>query len=212
MEARSIDRPPAPRRLRDALPFISVPRAAESGLIVAFGDSYTEGYGARPDEAFPARLEAALGRPVINKGVSGETAGEALRRLDRDVIRSTPDLVIVQFGVNEAFRGQPVGRSLADIETIVERVRGETNASIVIVGVHFWTFREDFDAGLRTIAQRHDAAVVTDVLDGIVSSRRGSDDGDPALRHDRYHPNARGYAIMAERILPSVQTKLTPTV
>lgn len=183
----------------------------QPALIVAFGDSYTEGYGARLDEAFPARLEAALGRPVVNKGVSGETAGEALRRLDRDVIRSTPDLVIVEFGVNEAFRGYPVSRSLADIETIVERVRRETNASVVIVGVHFWTFGEDFDAGLRAIAERHDAALVTDVLDGIVSSRRDSDDGDPALRHDPYHPNAHGYAIMAERILPAVQLKLAPT-
>lgn len=182
--------------------------APAAGLLVAFGDSYTEGYGATRAEAYPALLEKALGRPVLNKGVTGETAGEALRRLDRDVIRSTPDLVIVEFGVNEAFRGEPVARSLADLETIVSRVRNETNASVVLVGVHFQHFGADFDAGLHEIARRHDAAVVTDALDGIVSSRRDVDDGDPTLRTDQYHPNARGYAIVAERILPAVQSKL----
>lgn len=178
--------------------------------IIAFGDSYTEGHGARSEEAYPARLSRELGREVLNKGVTGETAGEALRRLERDVLRHDPDIVIVQFGVNEAYRGLPVERSLADIETMVSRIREETNASIVLVGVHFWGFQTNFDDGLREIAARHDAGVVTDVLDGIVSSQRDVDDGDPTLRSDRYHPNARGYALVAERILPALQAKIAP--
>lgn len=178
------------------------------GLVIAFGDSYTEGHGATLDEAYPALLGEALGRPVLNKGITGETAGEALRRLDRDVIRNNPDLVLVEFGVNEAFRGQSVESCLANLETIVSRIRGETQASVILVGVHFWGFQENFDEGLRQLAQRHDAGLVPDVLHGIVSSRPDSDDGDPTLRADEYHPNARGYAIMAERILPEVQARL----
>lgn len=178
------------------------------GLIVAFGDSYTEGNGAAREDAYPARLAAALGRPVLNKGITGETAGESLRRLDRDVIRNTPDLVIVEFGVNEAYRGIPVERALTDLEAIVTRTQRETNASIVLVGVHFWSYQENFDAGLRELARRHGTGLVTDVLDGIVSSRKGQDDGDPALRSDAFHPNARGYAIMAERIRPAAEAQL----
>ena len=189
----------------------AAPSAPQGGLIVAFGDSYTEGFGASRDEAYPARLEQMLGRPVLNKGVTGETAGEALRRLDRDVVRNQPDLVIIEFGVNEAYRGQSVASSLRDLETMIVRTQQETDARIVLVGVHFRHFREDFDAGLRELAQRYGTGVVVDVLDGIVSSRAETDDGDPALRHDPFHPNARGYAIMAERILPAARTQLSQT-
>lgn len=180
------------------------------GLIVAFGDSYTEGFGAPPERAYPATLARSLERPVLNKGVSGETAGEAARRLDRDVIRNNPDVVIVEFGVNEAFRGYPLERALADLDALVARIRADTDAKIVIVGVRFWTFQEDFDAGLRAVAQRHDAGLVLDVLDGIVSSERDRDDGDPKLRSDAYHPNAAGYALMAARIQPAVEAQLAP--
>lgn len=186
----------------------SAPSRVEEARVIAFGDSYTEGFGARPDDSYPAELSRLLGVGVANRGVTGETAGEALRRLERDVLRHDPDLVIVEFGVNEAYRGYPVERSLRDLETMVERIGNGTDARIVLVGVRFWSFQEEFDEGLRGIAERHGTGLVLDVLDGIVPSRKGQDDGDPALRHDEYHPNAAGYALMAQRIRPAAEAEL----
>lgn len=58
--------------------------------IVAFGDSLTAGYGLRPTEAFPARLQAALRAKgydvtVANAGVSGNTTAAGLARVQRAV-------------------------------------------------------------------------------------------------------------------------------
>lgn len=166
------------------------------GAIVAFGDSYTEGTGASRDTAYPAVLSRALAVPVLNAGVNGETAYEALPRLQRDVLRHEPAIVIIEFGVNEAFRGYPVQRALDGLEEILVAV---TDAGIrpVLVGVHFWDYQENFDSGLRALGQEYGAPVVLDVLNGILS--------DEDLRSDRYHPNAEGYAIMAERIRPTVE-------
>lgn len=179
-----------------------------TGPIVAFGDSYTEGHGARLSEAYPARLSLLIGREVANKGITGETAGEALPRLDRDALRVKPQLVIVEFGVNEAYRGCPVSRSIADIDTMTARIQNETGASVILVGVHFWGFQENFDDGLREIAARRHTGLVLDVLHGIVSSQRDRDDGDASLRSDDFHPNARGYDVMAKRIEPEVRRVL----
>src|SRR5258708_36352439 len=46
--------------------------------LAMLGDSLTAGYGVKPDQSIPARLEAALNAPgrsvaVINHGVSGDT-------------------------------------------------------------------------------------------------------------------------------------------
>ena len=63
----------------------------------------------RPDEAYPMQLYHALknyypfAAPVIiNAGVSGDKAYGGLERLERDVLSYKPDLVIVDFGLNDS--------------------------------------------------------------------------------------------------------------
>lgn len=72
--------------------------------IVALGDSTTFGYGMK--DPYPMKLERALreaGVPatVINAGVNGDTSTGARQRFDRDVLAHHPDLVIIQFGLND---------------------------------------------------------------------------------------------------------------
>jgi lysophospholipase L1-like esterase len=78
--------------------------------IIAFGDSITEGTygGANAMETYPAILEKLLKQKhidaeVINKGIPGETAPEALFRLQRDVVDLKPDIVLIMFGANDAY-------------------------------------------------------------------------------------------------------------
>lgn len=42
---------------------------------------------------------------IINAGISGDTAENALKRLERDVLSFNPDLTIVCFGLNDAMKG-----------------------------------------------------------------------------------------------------------
>jgi lysophospholipase L1-like esterase len=78
--------------------------------IVAFGDSITEGTygGASESETYPALLEKMIFKQginvcVINKGIPGETAPEALFRLQRDVVDLKPDIVLIMYGANDAY-------------------------------------------------------------------------------------------------------------
>ncbi len=86
-------------------------KADESKItIVAFGDSITEGTygGASAGHSYPALLEEMLlkqqiNAQVINKGIPGETAPEALFRLQRDVVDLKPDVVLIMYGANDAY-------------------------------------------------------------------------------------------------------------
>jgi acyl-CoA thioesterase-1 len=65
----------------------TVPLAANAPLVIFLGDSLTAGFGLAQDEAFPAlvgEMLAASGHPVrvVNAGVSGDTTGDGLARLD----------------------------------------------------------------------------------------------------------------------------------
>lgn len=87
----------------------SVPDAIEV-CIVCFGDSVTEGVPhCAPEDTFVALLERRLNHRygparrfrTVNAGVSGENTVEGLRRIERDVLAHKPDLVTVEFGLND---------------------------------------------------------------------------------------------------------------
>lgn len=124
-------------------------------LIVALGDSVTQGVmeHRRLDPAsvyhriLQHHLEAhypATTFSTINAGVSGDTASGACSRLDRDVIRHQPDLVIVGFGSNDSVRGiERLPQFESDMEEIIRRVRSETSADLLLMTPPFMANRSD---------------------------------------------------------------------
>ena len=74
-------------------------------IIVAFGDSTTATRGQL--NIYAKRLAAApLLKPfdlkIINAGVGGNNTSLASKRFNRDVLRHHADLVVIQFGINDA--------------------------------------------------------------------------------------------------------------
>jgi lysophospholipase L1-like esterase len=77
---------------------------------VAFGDSITAATTETPEDVrWPVLLERGLRERlaprivrVVNAGVGGNTSREGLARMDSDVLAHRPDVVLVQFGGNDA--------------------------------------------------------------------------------------------------------------
>jgi acyl-CoA thioesterase I len=95
---------------------------ADSGTVVALGASQTAGKGLSPNEAFPAQLETMLHAKgynvrVVNAGISGDTTGGMLSRLDQ-VTPSGTKVVILQPGGNDERKGSGLSRSsnISEIE------------------------------------------------------------------------------------------------
>ena len=81
------------------------PRERTSGRarVAAVGDSVTFGIGVRAEDTWPSRLEAELadGTEVLNFGVGGYNAYNELGLLESRVLDWRPDLVLVQFCIND---------------------------------------------------------------------------------------------------------------
>lgn len=179
--------------------------AADKARILAFGDSLTAGYGLARQESFPARLEAALddagvGAEVSNAGVSGDTTSAALQRLDW-LLQGHWDLVIVEIGANDGLRGIDPALTRANLDRIVGRAM-LSGARVLLAGMkappnlgreYGAAFNDIFPA----IARKYDVAFYPFFLDGVAA--------EPALnQQDGMHPNAKGVAIIVERMLPFV--------
>lgn len=165
--------------------------------IIAFGDSLTAGVGATAETTYPAKLSAAIGETVVNAGVSGDTSGAALARLERDVLPSDPRIVIVGLGGNDYLQNVPIAKTEENLRAIVGRIQG-AGAMVVLLGFRFPSLNVNYGAMYERVAEEERCLLVPDALDGILS--------DPALRSDAIHPNGKGYAILAERVAGPLET------
>jgi len=86
--------------------------------MVVLGDSIAAGVQVAPSAAWPALVQRQLDvqQPgawaVINASVPGETALQGLLRVERDVLRWHPHLVLIAFGLND---GRLAGPTPADL-------------------------------------------------------------------------------------------------
>jgi len=74
--------------------------------IICFGDSVTFGWNVEYDDSYPRVLKRLLEGDykqveVINSGIGGNTVLDAYSRLDVDILDNKPNLVIINFGLND---------------------------------------------------------------------------------------------------------------
>lgn len=164
---------------------------SRGSAIVAFGDSLTAGYGAGEGEDYPSRLASATGLSIINAGVSGDTTESALKRLEREIVDVNPRIVIVGLGGNDYLQSVPIGRTESNLRKIIRIIQNE-GAIVVLLGFRFPSLQLDYEGMYERLADEEGALLIPDMLDGIL--------GDASLKSDSVHPNAKGYALMAERV------------
>lgn len=133
--------------LRLANPLTRVAQKLYAGkpiVVVAIGSSSTAGAGASSKAAsYPSRLEAELkghfpGHPitVINRGIGGEEIADMLKRFERAVVASKPDLVLWQLGTNAVIRDHHAAKHGASIRAGVQKIRA-TGAEVVLIDPQF---------------------------------------------------------------------------
>lgn len=175
------------------------------GVIVAMGDSLTEGYGVSEESAYPAVLENRLreaGYPfrVVNAGISGETSAGALSRAEW-VLSLEPDIVILETGANDGLRGVDPASTRGNISETLDIFR-ERDVVVVLAGMRMVRnlgaeFTDAFEALYPELAAEKDVLLVPFFLEGVAA--------DPGLNlEDGIHPNAEGYQIVVDTLFPRV--------
>ena len=192
------------------------PTAAEQALggpppitIVVLGDSLASGHGLPIGDAFPAQLEAALTAAglaveVRNAGVSGDTTAGGRARLDW-VLADNPDAVIVELGANDGLRGLDPRVTAANLDAIVARLK-EAGVKVLLAGMLAppnlgREYGAAFNDVYPRLAAKHGVPLYPFFLAGVAAR--------PELNQsDGMHPNARGVAVIVERIAPHVKRLL----
>lgn len=135
---------------------------------------------------------------IINAGVSGDTAGDGLRRLERDVLARRPDLVLVSFGLNDMKNALPVQKFTSDLAAVVDGISG-SGAQVVLMtttrlqrgtSVLARANPAPYNQAIRDLAMERGIPLL-DVWEGFEGLNT------PEYLMDVAHPNAEGYRELA---------------
>jgi acyl-CoA thioesterase I len=161
--------------------------------IVAYGDSGVYGKGVARNETYPAQLQQMLRQKgydvtVTNDGVNGRTSEDAAANVGNV---GKADVVIVQVGVNDAKHGVPMGTIRKNIETVIEKLKANEAAVLVV---------SYLSANVCDVASSHGSPCV---MWGGLPAAQYHVPGDP-----QNHFNAAGLRVMASRMLPALEKLL----
>ncbi len=178
-------------------------------VIVAFGDSLTAGHGVAASEGYPALLEEKLSQAgysyrVINSGVSGETTAGGLRRVDW-VLRSRPEIVILELGANDGLRGLDLIQTEKNLSAIIERLQ-KAGVEVILAGMKMppnygKEYTEGFEKIYPKLAAQYRLTLIPFFLDGVAAQSNLN-------QADGIHPTGQGYRVIVDRIWPIIKPLL----
>lgn len=193
----------------------------ESGEIrfLALGDSYTIGEGVEPGERWPVVLAGRLhdeGMAVAAPEIVAYT-GWTVAELDAGIDQAAPsgpfELVTLQIGVNDQYRGYPVERFRDEFAALMDRAIGLAGGEpgrTIVLSIPDWSvtpFAEgrdrskiggEIDAYNRVVAEEAARGGVR-FVDVTPISRRAAED--PALlAGDGLHPSGDMYELWVELV------------
>lgn len=174
--------------------------------IVALGDSLTAGFRLPAQDAFPAKLQAALAlkgiaATVVNAGVSGDTTSGGLARLAWSVPDGTA-AVILELGANDALRGLDPSVPRTALDTMLRQLKAR-GIPVLLCGMLSppnlgADYARAFNAIYPDLAKTYEAVFYPFFLEGVVANRKLN-------QGDGLHPTAAGVDVIVANIMPKVE-------
>ncbi len=196
--------------------------------IVFFGDSITEsGRNALdPRDLGAGYVKIAAGKlrllypdtaiEYVNKGIGGNRTQNLLERVQQDVVEESPDIVVLQAGINDVWYRFTVGEEVtperfrANYEGIVSAIKG-TGAKLLILQPYvlhvgdkfrFRPYLNQFNEIIREIAQREADALIPldEIFTGVTQDIKPE-----KFASDGVHPTHRGCRYIADLLIKELK-------
>ncbi|WP_083217748.1 GDSL-type esterase/lipase family protein [Kangiella sediminilitoris] len=165
-------------------------------VVVAFGDSLTQGVGAADGKAYPEVLSGLIKLDVVNAGVSGETTAEGLQRLPLVLETHNPKLVILMEGGNDILRNMSHVQAKENLAEMIQMIR-LSGAQVVMLGVPEKNLFSDSADFYDELANEYNLVYDGEVMSDLLKSRD--------MKSDSIHLNNIGYRKLAEHIRSMLQ-------
>ena len=176
--------------------------------ILVVGDSLSAEYGLKRGSGWVELLKKSLSNThpnieIINASISGDTTSGGRTRLKTLLERTTPNIVLIELGANDALRGLPLDMTRNNLLAMIRMVK-TMGAKPIIAGMQIppnygREYTTAFKKLFEELALSEETALIPFFLEGIAEN--------PAMfQADTIHPNEDAQPF----ILSNVQKTLLP--
>ena len=196
--------------------------------LVYLGDSICAGYGVASGAGWVTRLTDRLAVDFpdlvsVNAGVSGEIAQEGLARLSRLLASGTPDLLYIQFGLNDAAMGIAAADHVRIVREMGRRALDNGTRAVLVGNNHPVCVHEGRDLpgveyyrrnvravneGLRQAFSSLPAPFFFADVERLCESLGGVRELAALLQYDGVHLSEEGNRAYARLLLPLFRERL----
>ncbi|TMU85483.1 hypothetical protein FGG79_09675 [Bacillus sp. BHET2] len=180
----------------------------ETPTIVFLGDStteqnqYTKGKDGHVNLIHKA-LNPLSAVKVINSGISGDDSSDMLKRVESDVLRYNPDLVIVSTGINDAVNltEEEIKKNL---DTLLKRISEETEAKVIFrtsSATKDSNINERLENEINPLAKELSEKYKIGFADTYQYFSKQTADNFSNYMTDIYHPNHKGQKVIADYLI-----------
>ena len=169
----------------------TLPKLGAEAVVLAFGDSITFGTGAGETQSYPAVLGELIGRKVYAAGVPGEVSAAGLARLPSAIEYYKPQLLILCHGGNDFLRKTGKQQAAENVRAMVRAAR-DKGLAVMLIAVPEPGLMPSPPGFYGDIAKEFSIPYEHGALAKILR--------DNELKSDLIHPNAKGYARLAEAV------------
>lgn len=177
------------------------------------GDSLSAAYGLSQHQSWVALLSTRLQQQayphrVVNASISGETSQGGLLRLQQQLSRVKPAVVVIALGGNDGLRGLSLTALQGQLLEMVQLSKNR-GAQVLLAGVRMppnygIQFTQQFAQVYSDVAHATSVAFLPNLLKAV-------DDQTTLMQADLIHPNGRGQAVILDNIWPVLLTLLKNT-
>jgi len=173
-----------------------------------------------------AAMRPAPNLTILNRGISGDTTRDLLRRWQADVLAEAPDHLLIAIGINDVWRFMSrrfdEAVAVGEYEQNLRHLLNLTTETLPVCRIALLEpflveaanddiFRRSlasYQAVLRTLAAQFDLPLVG--LQGAFDAALAEGTAPGTLAGDRVHPTAAGHSLIARAFLAACRFELTP--
>lgn len=182
---------------------INQARNGEETTIAYIGGSITEGISAGANdcyaklsyEYFAEKFGTGDNVRYVNAGLSGTPSKLGVLRLERDVLSHNPDVVFIEFAVNDGNDGAYQGA----YESMVRRLLQEDNDIAVVLLMSIAESGHTAQDYMKNIAEHYQLPVIS-YADALTYMFENGKMTWKDFSDDQSHPNKKGHALVCEMI------------
>ena len=184
----------------------TAPAAARAVLVM--GDSLSAGYGLSASQGWVALTADRIARTkpgwrVVNASISGETTAGGAARIDGELQRNKPAVVVIELGANDGLRGLPLSQTRANLDRMIRSAKA-SGAKVLLIGMRMppnmgRDYTQGFADNFNALAKQHGVALLPFLLEPIATDRN-------AFQADNLHP----VASVQPKLRDHVWTALAP--